>query len=69
MSATTVSSWYPDIAVFIFPGVAHSRGRNKRGPASKLEQQLERITQLPNAQQKFVSQMLDTVLQQQTADH
>jgi transcriptional regulator with XRE-family HTH domain len=38
---------------------------SKRGPASKLQQQLERITQLPKAQQRFVVQMLDTVLQQQ----
>lgn len=36
----------------------------KRGPASKLEQQLEQVCRLPKAQQKFVSQMLDTVLQQ-----
>lgn len=37
----------------------------KRGPAPKLQQQLERITTLPKAQQRFVMQMLDTVLQQQ----
>jgi transcriptional regulator with XRE-family HTH domain len=36
----------------------------KRGPAPKLQQQIERIQQLPRAQQKFVMQMLDTVLQQ-----
>jgi transcriptional regulator with XRE-family HTH domain len=36
----------------------------KRGPAPKLQQQLEQVSQLPKAQQKFVSQMLDTVLQQ-----
>ncbi|KAF1687875.1 transcriptional regulator [Pseudoxanthomonas broegbernensis] len=39
----------------------------KRGPAPKLQQQLERITRLPKAQQRFVMQMIDTVLQQQTA--
>lgn len=38
---------------------------NKRGPTPKLLQQLERITALPKAQQRFVMQMLDTVLQQQ----
>lgn len=37
----------------------------KRGPAPKLQRQLERITTLPKAQQRFVMQMLDTVLQQQ----
>jgi transcriptional regulator with XRE-family HTH domain len=46
-------------------GVSTKRGANKRGPAPKLQQQLERITRLPKAQQRFVIQMLDTVLQQQ----
>jgi transcriptional regulator with XRE-family HTH domain len=36
----------------------------KRGPAPRLQQQIERIQRLPRAQQKFVMQMLDTVLQQ-----
>lgn len=38
----------------------------KRGPATKLQQQIERIQQLPRAQQRFVMQMLDTVLAQQS---
>ena len=42
-----------------------TKAASKRGPAPKLQQQLERITQLPKAQQRFVIQMLDTVLQQQ----
>ncbi|ULU27851.1 helix-turn-helix domain-containing protein [Dyella terrae] len=41
-----------------------SKRAGKRGPASKLQQQLDQVSQLPKAQQKFVSQMLDTVLQQ-----
>ncbi|MHB8744648.1 MAG: helix-turn-helix domain-containing protein [Sulfuricaulis sp.] len=36
----------------------------KRGPAPKWQQQIEAIAQLPKAQQRFVSQMLDTVLSQ-----
>jgi len=36
----------------------------KRGPTPKLQQQLEQLSQLPRSQQRFVSQMLDTVLQQ-----
>lgn len=36
----------------------------KRGPASRIEQQLDAVTQLPKAQQRFVMQMLDTVLAQ-----
>lgn len=38
----------------------------KRGPTSKLQQQIERIQQLPKTQQRFVMQMLDTVLAQQS---
>jgi transcriptional regulator with XRE-family HTH domain len=36
----------------------------KRGPAPKLQQQLERISRLPRAKQRFVMDMLDTVLSQ-----
>lgn len=46
---------------------APTKRAGKRGPAPKLQQQLERITQLPKAQQRFVMQMIDTVLQQQGA--
>lgn len=45
-------------------GETSTLGRGKRGPASKLEQQLEQIAQLPKAKQRFVMEMLDTVLQQ-----
>jgi len=38
--------------------------KKKRGPSSKLQQQIEQIQQLPRAKQKFVMEMLDTVLQQ-----
>lgn len=40
-------------------------GRSKRGPASRLEQQLDAIARLPKAKQRFVADMLDTVLSQQ----
>lgn len=36
----------------------------KRGPTPKLQQQIERISRLPRTQQRFVMQMLDTVLAQ-----
>jgi hypothetical protein len=36
----------------------------KRGQAPKLQQQLEQISQLPRAKQRFVIEMLDTALQQ-----
>jgi hypothetical protein len=41
----------------------HRRGREPRSDA-KLQRQLERLSRLPKAKQKFVSEMLDTVLQQ-----
>ena len=36
----------------------------KRGPTPKIQQQLEQVAKLPRSQQKFVSQMIETVLQQ-----
>ncbi len=42
----------------------HTQHTGKRGPAPKWQQQIEAIAQLPKAQQRFVSQMLDTVLAQ-----
>lgn len=36
----------------------------KRGPAPKLQQQIERISQLPRPKQRFVIEMLDTVIAQ-----
>ncbi|MGH8178552.1 MAG: helix-turn-helix domain-containing protein [Steroidobacter sp.] len=45
-------------------GRSPARASAKRGPAPKLQQQIERIGQLPKAQQRFVMQMLETVLAQ-----
>lgn len=39
-------------------------GKGKRGPVPKLQRQVELINQLPRAKQRFVSEMLDAVLQQ-----
>lgn len=41
------------------------RAAGKRGPKGKIQQQLEQIEALPKAQQRFVMQMIDTVLLQQ----
>lgn len=45
------------------PGTAPA----KRGPASKLAQQVKSIRALPHTKQRFVMEMLDTVIQQQQA--
>jgi hypothetical protein len=43
-------------------GEGQQASRAKRGPAPKWQQQIEAVAKLPRAQQRFVSQMLDTVL-------
>ena len=42
----------------------HKNGAGKRGPTPLLQKQIERLNQLPKAQQKIVMQMLDGVLSQ-----
>lgn len=44
--------------------VAEAPRPGKRGPAPKLQQQLERIQQLPKARQRIVSEVLDSLLSQ-----
>lgn len=41
------------------------QAKAKRGPMPKLQRQIELVATLPKAKQKFVSEMLDTVIQQQ----
>lgn len=45
-------------------GVPASRGAGKRGPAPKLQQQLEQLQTLPKAKQRMVSEVLDSLLAQ-----
>lgn len=45
------------------PAPARERGA-KRGPPSRLQQQIAAVAQLPKAKQQFVSQMLEAVLGQ-----
>jgi len=59
----------PDVARLLGVSVEELLGLNstvtpKRGPTPKLQQQLERLSRLPRAKQRFVSEMLETVLQQ-----
>ena len=41
--------------------------KGKRGPAPKLQQQVEQIALMPRAKQKMISEMLDALIQQQQA--
>ncbi|TQE94729.1 MAG: helix-turn-helix domain-containing protein [Spiribacter salinus] len=45
--------------------VGEQRKPGKRGPAPKLQQKLEELSRLPKPKQKFVMEMIDTVLQQE----
>jgi len=44
--------------------VGETAQANKRGPTPKLQRQIEQVRLLPRAKQRFVSEMIDTVLQQ-----
>jgi len=41
-----------------------TNGAAKRGPAPKLQRHIERISRLPPAKQRFVMEMIETVLAQ-----
>ena len=45
-------------------GEKRKKPSSKRGPTFKLQQQMERVSLLPRATQKFVMEMIDTVIQQ-----
>ena len=45
-------------------GVVRKPERSKRGPMSQLERSMERIAELPKQKQRFVVEMLETVLAQ-----
>ncbi len=51
------------VDVLLGQPAASSRG-GKRGPASRLQRSIERISELPKPKQKFVMEMLETVLAQ-----
>lgn len=44
--------------------IGTSARATKRGPVGKLQQQMERINQLPRTKQQFVMQVIDSVLAQ-----
>jgi transcriptional regulator with XRE-family HTH domain len=52
------------LAVSIEELIGEPARPGKRGPTPKLQQQIERIGQLPKPKQRFVMEMLDTVLAQ-----
>ena len=63
MSALPVIAQALGVAVETLVGETPTATR-KRGPAPKLQQQMDRITQLPKARQQFVMQVIDSMLAQ-----
>lgn len=59
-------SMLPALADVLAVSVEDLLGKNnkalKRGPTPKLQRQLERVSRLPRSKQRFVMEMLDTVL-------
>lgn len=45
-------------------GMSVSRSHTKRGPAPKIRRKLERVSQLPRAHQRIVSEVFDSLLAQ-----
>jgi transcriptional regulator with XRE-family HTH domain len=45
-------------------GTPAKRGSGKRGPAPKIQQQLERVSELPKARQRVIAEVLDSMLAQ-----
>ena len=79
VSQQTVASWEAGrrgVPVSLLPALARVLGVGvetlvgeparaaKRGPAPKLQQQVERLSQLPKAKQRLVMEMLEGVLAQ-----
>lgn len=79
VSQQTVTSWEVGrrgVPVSAVPSLARALGSTvealvgqktapvRRGPAPKLQQHMERISQLPKTQQRFVMQVLESVLAQ-----
>jgi transcriptional regulator with XRE-family HTH domain len=53
-----------DITIEALIGKPAKRSARKRGPAPKIQQQLEQIGRLPVAKQRAIAQVLDAMLQQ-----
>jgi transcriptional regulator with XRE-family HTH domain len=65
VSSLPVIARFLGVSIEELIGEPPSAAAKKRGPTPKIQQQMERIQQLPKAQQRFVMQMIDTVLAQQ----
>jgi transcriptional regulator with XRE-family HTH domain len=55
------------VSLEVLFGEESKPGRAKRGPVPQWQEQMEAIAQLPRARQRFVTEMLETVLAQASA--
>ncbi|KQV49841.1 MULTISPECIES: hypothetical protein [unclassified Duganella] len=67
MSALPVVAKVLNVSLDELFGTECHLGRGKRGPASQLERNIERISELPKQKQRFVMEMLEAVLTQANA--
>jgi hypothetical protein len=44
-----------------------TKTKSKRGPASTLQRQIEHISLMPRAKQKFITEILEALIKQQQA--
>lgn len=65
VSSLPVIARFLGVSIEELIGEPPSAAARKRGPTPKIQQQIERIQRLPKAKQRFVMQMIDTVLDQQ----
>jgi predicted transcriptional regulator len=63
VSALPVVAQLLEVSLEELFGASH-RKTGKRGPASQLERSIERVALLPKTKQRFVLEMIDTVLAQ-----
>lgn len=63
-SAALIPELAAALGVSIEELIGLDSAKRKPGPTPKLQQQIEQLQRLPKPKQKFVSEFLDTVLQQ-----
>ena len=67
MLPTLAETFKVQVDVLLGRAAAATPRTGKRGPASQLERSIERINELPKQKQRFVMEMLETVLAQANA--
>lgn len=63
LPSTMITSAAKAVGVSVDVLLGVSEGGAKRGPKSKLEQQLEAVKELPRSEQQFVSRFLENVIE------